>query len=80
LSLEDSIVGLAESGKLAEAAAAAIRAQKARGIPVTFLEGNDVIKEYPDGRRETLETLEPAPVYRLPKGVKRIRNGSARGA
>ena len=78
-SLEDAIVGLAASGKLAGAGRAAIRAQKEAGLPVTYQQGNEVIKEFPDGRREVLATLEP-PTYRLPKGVARIRNGNGRRA
>jgi hypothetical protein len=80
LSLEDSVVKLAMTGKLAEAAASAIRAQKQAGLPVTFLEGNLVIKEHPDGRREILRTLKPAATYALPKGVARIPSANGRGA
>ena len=63
---------LAVTGQLAEAAAAAIRAQKKAGLPVTFLEGNNVIREHADGRREVLRRLKPAPKSPIPKGVKRI--------
>lgn len=72
-SLEDAIVTLATTGQLAEAAASAIRAQRDAGLPITYQLGNDVVREFPDGRREVLATLQP-PTYRLPKGVGRIRN------
>ena len=35
---------------------------KANGIAVTVLEGNQVVKIYPDGRREILEAQVPPPV------------------
>lgn len=73
-SLEDAIVALAESGKLAGAARAAIRDQRAAGLPITYKRGNEIVKEYPDGRLEVIGTLPPA-TYKLPKGVRRIRNG-----
>lgn len=77
-SLEDAIVNLATTGQLAEAGRAAVRAQHEAGLPVTYQRGNEVVKEFPDGRREVIATLEP-PEYRLPKGVARIRNRAARG-
>jgi hypothetical protein len=79
LSLEDSIVELAVTGQLAEAAAAAIRAQKEAGLPVTFLEGNNVVREYPDGRREVLRRLKPRTKSPIPKGVRKIPS-NGRGA
>jgi hypothetical protein len=79
-SLEDSIVTLAETGKLAEAGAAAVRATKAAGLPVTFLEGNNVIREYPDGRREVVRRLKAAPKHPIPRGVARIPTVNGRGA
>ncbi len=72
--LEDAVVGLAITGKLAEAARSAIRAQCAAGLAVTYMDGNEIVTEYPDGRRVVLRTLTP-PVYQIPKGVKRIRGG-----
>jgi len=72
-SLEDHIVELATSGKLACAAGAAIRSQKSRGLPITSKRGNEIVKVYSDGRTEVLETLNP-PIYKLPKGVKFFQN------
>ena len=71
---EDSIVALAESGRLGETAREEVRAQRAAGLPITYKRGNEVVREYPDGRREVLEVLPPAPPYKLPNGVGRIRN------
>src|SRR5687768_9128645 len=65
-SLEDEISTLAATGQLAEAARSAIRAQQAAGLPITYQEGNEIIKEFPDGRREVLATLQPS-TYRRPK-------------
>ena len=47
---------------------AAIQAQRDAGLPVTYQRGNEVVKEFPDGRREVLATID-VPEYRLPKGV-----------
>ena len=74
--LEDVVVALAESGVLAQAARAEIRAQRAAGLPITYQRGNDIVREYPDGRLEVLETLLPAPAYKRPRGVATIRNGN----
>lgn len=49
-SLEARLPELIASGAIAEAARLAIEHQLARGFPVTFLRGRDVIKHYPDGR------------------------------
>jgi hypothetical protein len=70
--LEANLVDLAMTGKLAKAGRRAVAAQKDRGLPVTFKRGQQVIKVYPDGRREVLATLE-RPSYTLPKGVRIIR-------
>jgi hypothetical protein len=70
--LEDHLVKLAVSGKLAGAARSAIRAQKKLGLPVTFKRGNQVVKVFANGREEILETLN-RPAYKLPKGVAIIR-------
>jgi len=69
-SLEDAIVRLALSGELAKAAGDAIRKAKRLGLPVTYLRGNQVVKEYADGRIEVIETLAPPAPYALPRGVK----------
>jgi len=70
-SLEGEIVDMALRGELAKAARKAIRTAKRRGLPITFKRGNQVVKEYADGRVEVLETLS-FPKYVLPKGVKII--------
>ena len=70
--LEGAIVGLAIAGKLSGAGHSAVRAQREAGLPVTYRRGNEIIKEFPDGREEVLGVVQ-APVYKLPKGVKRIR-------
>ena len=69
--MEDRIVGLALSGKLAGAARNEIRAIRKLGLPLTFKRGNKIVKEFPDGRVEVLETLEKRPPV-VPKGVKII--------
>src|SRR3982751_5317196 len=71
--LEDLIVSLAESGQLAAAGRQAARETRAAGLPLTYKRGNQIVREYPDGRREVLETLPPAPPFERPKGVKLIR-------
>ena len=70
-SLENQIVSMATRGKLARAGRKAVAAQKKRGLPVTFQRGNQIIKEYPDGREEVLGTVAAAK-YVLPKGVRVI--------
>jgi hypothetical protein len=70
--LEDHLLELVAEGKLAEAAGGAIRAQKERGLPVTFKRGDQVIKAFPDGREEVLTTLA-RPIYTIPSGVRVIR-------
>jgi hypothetical protein len=72
--LEEAIVAAAASGKLADAARSAIRAQRQAGLPITYQSGNKIVREFPDGRREVLGTVE-TPVYKFPKGVRRIQNG-----
>jgi hypothetical protein len=72
----ESLVALAESGRLGDAARAEVRAQRAAGLPITYKRGNQVVTEHPDGRCEVLETLRPPPPFKIPKGVGRIRNGN----
>lgn len=48
---------LIASGGLAAAAGEAIAAQKALGIPVTFVRGGKIIKQFADGREEELAPL-----------------------
>lgn len=71
--LEDAVVSLATTGKLAEAARSAIRAQRKAGLAITYKKGNQIVTEYPDGRRVVLRNLTP-PIYTIPKGVKRLRS------
>jgi hypothetical protein len=71
--LEDHLLDLVANGELAEAAGGAIRAQKERGLPVTFKRGDDVIKAFADGREEVLATLA-RPTYKTPSGVRVLRS------
>ena len=71
--LEDAVVALASSGKLAEAGRSAIRAQRRAGLAITYKDGNQIVTEYPDRRRVVLRTVTP-PSYTIPKGVTRIRS------
>jgi hypothetical protein len=72
-SLEANVVRLALEGKLAGAADRAVAEQKARGLPVTFQRGNEVIKQFADGREEVLATIPQSPPYKAPPGVRVIR-------
>src|SRR5258708_1623668 len=71
-SLESGVRKLAAQGKLAKAAGAAIRAQRKRGVPVTFQRGDQVVKQYSDGRIEVLQKLKRRAPYSPPRGVKVI--------
>lgn len=71
-SLEGRIVGLAMGGKLAKAGRKAIRSQRSRGLAVTFKQGDQVIRQHADGRKEVLAVLE-RPTYTLPRGVAILR-------
>jgi hypothetical protein len=44
---------------VSEAGAFAIYETKAAGLPVTYVENNQIIKEYADGRKENLGTVKP---------------------
>jgi hypothetical protein len=48
-------------GRVADAARAAIERQKAKGLAVTFLRGDTIVTQYPDGREEVLGTLARRP-------------------
>jgi hypothetical protein len=50
-----------------EAGEFAVQKDKAAGLPITYVSGATIIKEYSDGRKEVLGTIEP-PVY-VPKKV-----------
>jgi hypothetical protein len=71
-SLEGRIVELATSGKLGWGARAAIRSQKRDGLPITTMRGNQVVRIFPGGRVEILETVE-RPEFTIPKGVKLLK-------
>ena len=42
-----------------EAGLFAIKEAKDRGLPITYVENEDIIKEYADGRREILGKIKP---------------------
>jgi hypothetical protein len=48
-------------GRVAEAARTAIERQKGKGMGVTFLRGDMIVTQYPDGREEILGTLAHRP-------------------
>ena len=56
-SLEDSVLELERNGSLAKVSTAAIRKQKARGVPVVFKCGNNIVKQFPNGRVTILKRL-----------------------
>ncbi|CAA9230836.1 MAG: hypothetical protein AVDCRST_MAG56-937 [uncultured Cytophagales bacterium] len=56
---EEAILKLAQSGQLAEAGQKAIRASFRKGIAVTILEGDDIIRLHPDGSRTFVKKLSP---------------------
>lgn len=56
---EEAIPRLAKSGKLAEAGQKAIKASFRKGIAVTILEGDDIIRLHPDGSRTFIKKLAP---------------------
>ena len=72
---EDSGVALAESGRLDQAA----RDEATRESRLLTCESNEVVREYPDGRCEVLETLPLLPPFNRPKGVGRICNSHGSG-
>jgi len=72
-SLESRVVILAKRGKLAKAARNAVRAQRRKGLAVTFQRGTDIIKLHPDGREEVLGKVE-RPKYVLPRNVSIIKS------
>lgn len=67
-SLEGELLGLVASGALANAGRDAVRAQVERGIPVTFLRDEHVVKRHPDGREDVLAVVPRRP-FNLPAGV-----------
>lgn len=54
-----------------EAGEFAVREAKAAGLPITYVEDLNIVKEYSDGRKEILGTIKPPvqlkrKVYKLP--------------
>jgi hypothetical protein len=54
-----------------EAGLFAIKEAQDKGLPITYVENEDIIKEYADGRKEVLGRIKPAVrikkrVYKLP--------------
>lgn len=66
--VETAFLKLALGGKLAKAGRDAIRRQRAKGLAVTFKRGQEIIKQYPDGREEILGRVAPRR-FRMPKNV-----------
>jgi len=42
-----------------EAGLFAIKEAKDRGLPITYVENNEIVKEYTDGRKEILGKIKP---------------------
>jgi hypothetical protein len=72
-SLEANVVRLALEGKLSAAGDEAVRRQKAKGLPITFQRGNEIIRQHADGREELLATLPPPTPFQVPPGVRVIK-------
>ena len=70
---EALVTELAASGELAIAARRAIATQEKLGIPVTYVDGDRVIKRFADGKQEVLGTVARS-AYTLPPGVATIEN------
>lgn len=54
-----------------EAGLFAVKEAKDRGLPITYVENEDIIKEYADGRKEILGRIKPnvkvkKRVYKIP--------------
>jgi hypothetical protein len=62
-SLEAQRPHLVREGKLEDAARRAIEQQRARGIAITFLRGDLILTQYPDGREEVIATLARRPEW-----------------
>ena len=62
-SLEAQLPRLALEGKLEDAARLAIEQHKVRGIAITFLRGDLILTQYPDGREEVGATLARGPEW-----------------
>lgn len=50
-----------------QAGAIAVAAARNRGLPITYASENRIVREYPDGTIEVLETIEAVPQVTLPK-------------
>jgi hypothetical protein len=52
----------------------AVQEAKAAGLPITYVDGITIIKEYSDGRKEVLGTIKPPvrlakKVYKIPPNI-----------
>ncbi len=65
---DDSIEQILEVTK--SSAAIAIAESKALGLPITYLKNGKIIKEYPDGKIEILENIDPSDSTSYKKGQK----------
>jgi hypothetical protein len=54
-----------------EAGLFAVKEAKDRGLPITYAENEDIIKEYADGRKEVLGRIKPD--IKLQKRIYRIK-------
>src|SRR5438552_7600021 len=59
-SLETRIVSFARGGKLKKAGHTAVKSQLEAGLSVVYQAGNLIVREHPDGTRETVRTVEEA--------------------
>jgi len=54
-----------------EAGLFAIKEARDRGLPITYVENNEIVKEYSDGRKEVLGKIKPnikvnQKIYKIP--------------
>ena len=72
MQLEDCIMDLAVSGRLAKAGQKAVALQREHGLPVTYLnDEGKIVRELPDGKIEVLGEVKKA-AFKRPKGVRVI--------
>lgn len=50
-----------------QAGAIAVAAARNKGLPITYASENRIVREYPDGRTETIGTIESVSQVNLPK-------------
>lgn len=70
--LEDSIVELAKSGRLAKAGSRAFQQHLDAGGVVVYMHGRQIVMRNPDGKLSFIATIK-TPRYKLPAGVKVIK-------